>query len=105
MHSITAFLTSLTSQELLQAALDKEPGVLHGWLLLREFLKLPGTTSGRSSFDRRKVHQDQQTNIYQPTKLSHPFEVVSEGMALLLVGRVPGTSNRRSWMASHHPSL
>jgi hypothetical protein len=40
MHCITPLLTSLISQALLQAALDKESRVLHGWLLLCEFLSL-----------------------------------------------------------------
>jgi hypothetical protein len=38
------------------------------------------------------------------TKLSYLFKVVSGVMALLLVGRVPGTSNRKSgWLATIHP--
>jgi hypothetical protein len=52
MHSFHCKLTCLTSQALLQAGLDKEASVLPGWLLLREFSKLPGycaTTSGGGS--------------------------------------------------------
>jgi hypothetical protein len=40
MHCNTALLTCLITQALLQAALDKEPSVLHGWLPLREFSKV-----------------------------------------------------------------
>jgi hypothetical protein len=69
MHCFHCILTSLISQALLQAALDKEPSVFHGWLLLREFLKLPGITSGR--IDQRKVHHDQQTKIKLPSLAIH----------------------------------
>jgi hypothetical protein len=45
MHCFCCKLTSRTSQALLQVPLDKESSYLPGWLLLREFSKLPSSTA------------------------------------------------------------
>jgi hypothetical protein len=79
MHCFHCILTSRISQALLQAALDKEPSVLHGWLTLREFSKVTSHEASarqppeEASIDddvtggMKKLHQDQPIKINLPS--------------------------------------
>jgi hypothetical protein len=82
MHCFTAFLTSLISQALLQAALDKESSVLSSRVLLREFLNLPvlRQTEAQQHFVQCQCH-DRLATIgeaykidFKCTRLSNPFK-------------------------------
>jgi hypothetical protein len=119
MHCFTAILTSLVSQALLQAALDKESSVLHGGLLLREFSSLPTkaqhllvqcqcrchvqlTTTGTVTGGHRHSYRAYQFD-FKTTKLSNPFKSQCQWSWLFFqweecLAQVPGGE-----LASHHP--
>jgi hypothetical protein len=108
MHSFYCILTSLISQALLQAALDKKERDFTGWLSQYEFSGLP-TRRSTAPFRAMPVPMPIDCAGIQAYKtisrllLSYPFLVpVSAVMAFLLMGRVPGTSNNRGseWLAT-----